>query len=143
MKSGYRAFFDTNILVYLHDEGSPEKRSIAKELVSMWFPTGKMVVSTQVYQELYVVLTKKLRPPLSSHIALEELKKLNLGVRTVVIIPPLIFEAITIQKENKISFWDALIVSAAIYGRCKVIFTEDLNHGQIIKGVKIENPFLD
>ena len=59
----YRVFFDTNVLAYLHDKGSPEKRHVVRELLSSWFPTGKMVVSTQVLQELYVVLTKKLRPP--------------------------------------------------------------------------------
>ena len=45
-----------------------------------------------------------------------------------------------IVKESSISFWDGLIVSAAVFARCKVIFTEDLNSGEVIAGVKVENP---
>ena len=138
----YRVFFDTNVLAYLHDKGSPEKRHVVRELLSSWFPTGKMVVSTQVLQELYVVLTKKLKPPVPPGEALEELERLNLGAKTVVVTPELIFRAVRIHAENAISFWDALIVSAASYGGCKVIFTEDLNPGQVIEGVRVENPFV-
>ena len=141
MRTGYRAFFDTNIFAYLHDEENPEKRQIAKELLSRWFPTGRMVISTQVLQELYVVLTRKLSPPLSSEDALDEVKKLDMGARTVVVKPSMVFDAVRIHRENNISFWDALIVSSAVHGGCKVIFTEDLNHGQVIEGVRIENPF--
>ena len=142
MRGGYRAFFDTNVLAYLHDESSPEKRRIARELLSSWFPAGRTVVSTQVLQEFYVVLTGKLSPPVPSGEALEELRKLNLGAKTVVVTPELVFEAVRIHMENDISFWDALIVSAAAYSGCKVIFTEDLNPGQVIEGVRVENPFM-
>ena len=141
MRGGYRVFFDTNVLVYLHDKKNPAKRGIARELLLHWFPTGRMVVSTQVLQELYVVLTKKLIPAMPPEEALEELKKLSLGAKTVSISPDMVFDAIRTHLENGISFWDALIVTAAAYGGCKVLFTEDLNHGQTINGVKIENPF--
>jgi len=52
-----------------------------------------------------------------------------------------IFQAIQILKEYAISFWDALIVSSALSSRCKLLFTEDLNSGQMIAGIRIENPF--
>lgn len=142
MRGGYKAFFDTNILAYLHDEDSPGKRRIARELLSSWFPTGRMVISTQVLQELYVVLTRKLRPPVPSGEALEELERFNMGAKTVGVTPELVFEAVRIQIENGISFWDALIVSAAAHSGCRVIFTEGLNPEQVIERVRVENPFM-
>jgi len=142
MRGGYRAFFDTNVLAYIHDEDSPKKRRFARELLASWFPTGRMVISTQVLQELFVVLTRKLSPPVPSGVALKELEHLNLGARTVVVTPEMVFDAVRVHREVSISFWDALIVSAAAYGGCKVLFTEDLNPGQVIEGVRVENPFL-
>lgn len=103
-------------------------------------PFGNMVISTQVLQELFVVLTRKLKPGLSTSEAEEVLKSL-LPLEVKIIDPAMIFQAIQILKEHSISFWDALIVAAAVSSRCKVVFTEDLNPGQIIAGVRIENPF--
>jgi len=136
----YKVFFDTNILVYAFDLGSPKKNEQAKELISRWMPTGRMVISTQVLQELFVVLTKKLEPKLSADHAGEVIESL-LGVEVKVVETNTIIEAIKISKENAISFWDALIISSAFDSKCKILFTEDLNRGQIIAGVKIENPF--
>lgn len=73
MRIGYKAFFDSNVVAYLHDANSPKKREIARGLLSSWFPTGRMIISTQVIQELYVVLTGKLKPPVPHNEALEEL----------------------------------------------------------------------
>ncbi len=97
MRGGYRAFFDTNILAYIHDEGSPQKRRFARELLASWFPTGRMVISTQVLQELFVVLTKKLSPPVPSGDALKELEHLNLGAKTVVVTPEIVFKAVRVH----------------------------------------------
>ena len=60
----------------------------------------------------------------------------------MVVTPEMVFDAVRVHREVSISFWDALIVSAAAYGGCKVLFTEDLNPGQVIEGVRVENPFL-
>ncbi len=136
----FKAFFDTNILVYAFDRNSPEKREKARALISHWMPSGNMVISTQVLQELFVVLTRKLKPGLSADEAEDVLKSL-VSLEIKITDPETIFQAIQILKENAISFWDALIVSAALSSRCKVLFTEDLNSGQIIAGVRIENPF--
>jgi len=61
---------------------------------------------------------------------------------TVTVDLPMIKQAIDILSAYQISFWDALIVSSAKASGCRVIWTEDLNHGQLVKGVKIENPLL-
>jgi len=136
----FKAFFDTNIFAYAFDRSNPEKKEKARALISQWMPSGNMVISTQVLQELFAVLTRKLKPGLSTSEAEEVLKSL-LPLEIKIIDPEMIFQAIQILKEHNISFWDALIISAAVSSRCKVVFTEDLNPGQIIAGVRIENPF--
>jgi len=136
----FKAFFDTNIFAYAFDRSNPEKKEKARALISQWMPFGNMVISTQVLQELFVVLTRKLKPGLSTSEAEEVLKSL-LPLEVKIIDPEMIFQAIQILKEHSISFWDALIVAAAVSSRCKVVFTEDLNPGQIIADVRIENPF--
>ncbi|MDO9527700.1 MAG: PIN domain-containing protein [Syntrophales bacterium] len=136
----YKVFFDTNILAYAFDQGSPKKNEQAKELISRWMPIGRMVISTQVLQELFVVLTKKLEPRLSADNAGEVIESL-LSLEVKVVETDTILKAINVSKENTISFWDALIISSAIDSKCRVLFTEDLNRGQTIAGVKIENPF--
>ena len=136
----YKIFFDTNILAYAFDESSPERSEQAKELISQWMPTGRLVISTQVLQELFVVLTKKLEPRLSADNAVAVIESL-LSLEINVVETDIILEAIKVSKENTISFWNALIISSASGSRCRVLFTEDLNRRQIISGVKIENPF--
>ena len=136
----YKVFFDTNILTYAFDQDSPEKNEQAKELISQWMPTGRMVISTQVLQELFVILTKKLEPGLSPDNAAEVIESL-LSLEIDVVETDTILEAIRVSKENTISFWDALIISSAFDSKCRVLFTEDLNREQIISNVKIENPF--
>jgi predicted nucleic acid-binding protein len=61
-------------------------------------------------------------------------------LETVVVSPMLIKEAIDCSLINQLSFWDALIVVTAECAHCEILWTEDLNHGQVIRGVRIENP---
>jgi predicted nucleic acid-binding protein len=96
------------------------------------------VISTQVLQEFYVTATKKLEiDPLIVKDIIHSFEHLELVTVTSAIIK----EAIDCSILNKISFWDSLIVTAAENARCSQLWTEDLNHGQIIRGVKIINPF--
>jgi len=136
----YKAFFDTNILAYEFDEREPGRRPVAIELINKWRPSGYMIISTQVLQELYVVLTQKLKPNLTEEIAEEVIQNYS-KLDVVILEPSLILEGIAIKRRYKISFWDALIVAAASYAGCKVLFTEDLSHGMKIAGVEIVNPF--
>ena len=136
----YKAFFDTNILAYEFDERKFEKRSVAVELLNEWRPSGRMIISTQVLQELYVVLTQKLKPSLKEDEAEEVIQNYS-RLDIVILEPSLIFEGVRIKRRYKISFWDALIVAAASYAGCRVLFTEDFSHGMKIAGVEIVNPF--
>ncbi len=137
----FRAFFDTNILAYEFDSSDIQKQEKAKEILDTWRPSGFFVISTQVIQELFVVLTRKLRPALPVNDAFEVIKAYSsCAIHTISV--ETILKAIRISDDHSLSFGDGLIITAAKEAGCKVLFTEDLNHGQVIWGIKIVNPFL-
>ena len=138
----YKAFFDTNILVYEFDTNEYKKQVVVTNLINEWRPSGRMIISTQVLQELYVVLTQKLKPPLKAEIAEEVIQNYS-KLDVVIIDPSLILDGIKIKRRYKISFWDALIIAAAKSANCKILFTEDLSHGMKIASIEIINPFLE
>lgn len=133
-----KVFLDANILVYAQDKDSPAKRRRSREVIAELAVSGAGVISTQVLQEFYVAATRKMGiDPLAA--------KTVLGTFTIFeiaqISPDLIDDAIDCSVLNRISFWDALIVAAASATGCGVIYSEDFNTGQVIRGVRLENPF--
>ena len=136
-----RSFFDTNVLVYLFDEDEPEKKARAQEIYGREARAGRAVLSTQVLQEFYVNVTHKLSPPLSSEVAEERVRDFS-GLTLVRTEADTILSAIVRSREYMLYFWDALIVESALRGGADRLLTEDLQHGQIIEGLRIENPFL-
>lgn len=135
-----RVFFDTNILVYLFDADAAEKQTKARERFQAETSAGRAVLSTQVLQEFYVAVTRKLAVPLEPETADEVVR--NLAVLPVVRIDPeRILAAIAKSRNLQLSFWDALIVEAALAGGAECLLTEDLDHGQTIDALRIENPF--
>jgi predicted nucleic acid-binding protein len=133
-----RVFIDTNLLVYADDAGAGQKRDRARTVLTPLVRSRKAVVSTQVLQEYFNTATRKLR--LSAERArwrVEVLSRLDV----VVIRPELILGAIDLHRLHGLSFWDALVVKAANVSGCGTLLTEDLNNGQTIDGVRIENPF--
>lgn len=135
-----RSFFDTNILVYLFDEDYPEKKAQAQVLLEKETENGRILVSTQVLQEFYVTVTRKLGVPLSPEKA-EEIVSQFMVFPLVEISSSHILKAIRKSINLQFSFWDALIIEAAISGGASILYTEDLQHGQIIDNLKILNPF--
>lgn len=135
-----RVFFDTNILLYIADKGSPLKQRIAQATIQDVMRNGVAVVSTQVLQEFYVCAVKKLRIlPVVAKELLQQWRKVEL----VTVDADMIMSAIDCSILSHISFWDALVVVSAETARCNRLVTEDLNDGQVIRGVKIVNPFQD
>ena len=134
-----KIFFDTNILVYSVDENDLQKKEIASQLLTDASSSKTGIISTQSLQEFYNVAVKKLK--LSKQIAKEyvELFSSQLTVRQVTV--PLILNAIDMSIKNKLSFWDSLILSSANDNGCIIVYSEDLNNGQIVGGTKILNPF--
>lgn len=132
-----KVFLDTNILVYSLDQADAAKKARCRGLIRSLTAESKGVISTQVMQEFYVAATSKLgADPLLTKDILRSLERFE----TVVVSPTLIKDAIDCSIINRLSFWDALIVVSAESAQCEVLWTEDLNHGQIIRGVRIENP---
>jgi len=131
-----KLFVDTNIFLYAHDRADPIKQARAREVIRA--ANGPVVVSTQVMQEFFVGATRKLQVPAQ---AVKRVLQAWQPFEIVQITPERVFEAIDIQILNHISFWDALIVAAAAAAECPVLLTEDLNDGQVISGVRLENPF--
>lgn len=136
-----RSFFDTNVLVYLYDDDEPEKKAKALELFGEEVRAGRAMLSTQVLQEFHVIVTRKLETPLSHERAesrVRDLSKLPL-TRTD---EGMVLAAIARSRAASLSLWDALIVEAALKGGADRLLTEDLRHGQVIEGMRVENPFL-
>ena len=136
------AFFDTNIFVYQFDQDAPEKRARARALFEQHVREGSLLLSVQVLQELYVTLTRKLAVPLSVQDAREVVAALT-ELPIVQNDAPMTLAAIDLSLRRQLSFWDALIIVAARRGGASVLLSEDLQHGQDIEGIRVENPFLN
>ena len=137
-----RIFVDTNILVYAHDLTAGDRHARASAIIESLWEAETGVISTQVLQEFYVTITRKIKNPLASPKAREIIQN-YLAWPVQVNDPETTIRASEIEGENNLSFWDALIVAAALRIQAKKIITEDLNHGQIIEGILVENPFLE
>ncbi len=136
-----RVFIDTNILIYAHDRDAGRKRDIAAEILLELWENKQGVVSTQVLQEFYVNVTRKIPTPISKGEARDIIDRYAVW-KIIVIDPSLILRASRIEEEYQISFWDSMIVAAAEKAEAKTLFSEDLNAGQSVAGIRIENPLL-
>jgi len=131
-------FLDTNILVYGFDDANPGKKERSLDLLLKARDAGHfMVISTQVLQEYYNTLTRKLL--VDRRTAKREMLLLT-RFHVVVMTPDLISIAADIQDRTSISFWDSLVVSAAQAAKCDELWTEDLNAGQMFGTLKVVNP---
>ena len=132
-----RVFLDANILVYAQDAGSPDKQRKSREAIAGLAGSGDGVISTQVMQEFYVTATRKIGvPPLVAKGVLKTFAVFEI----VQVSPLLIQEAVDCSILNQLSFWDSLILAAAASAGCSTVYSEDLNPGQSILGVKVQNP---
>mgnify|MGYP006290418399 CR=1 FL=1 len=136
-----KVFVDTNILIYAHDLDAGEKQKVASKLVQKAWEQRNGIISTQVLQEFYVNVTRKITPPLSKIEARKLLKNYS-AWDVQIITPDLVLEASEIEEQHQLSFWDSMIISAARNGGAAQLLTEDLNHGQEIENIVIVNPFL-
>ena len=133
-------FFDTNVLVYLFDADSPDKRKKARSLFQKHVEAGDILLSTQVLQEFYVVVTRKLARPLDAAVAAQAVSSFA-QLPLVQIDSDLIVSAIHRSRNNQLSFWDALIVQASIEGHASTLYSEDMQHGPMQDSLRVINPF--
>ena len=133
-----RTFFDSNVFLYMQSSADPWKQARARELVQQYSAEGRIVLSTQVVQEFYAVGLRKLALPREQ---VKQTVVTLLAYPLVLLGPAHILKAIEHEERYQISFWDALILSAAEGGGAEVLFTEDLNDGQQYGEVLVRNPF--
>lgn len=135
-------FCDTNVLIYAFEASAAAKRAQAKELVDRLWGARTGAVSVQVLQELFVVLTQKLPQKLPAI----EARIIVADIACWRVVEPSaadVLQAIDSTQRWGISFWDAMIVTAAARAGAEVLWTEDLTHGQTYDGVEVRNPFID
>ena len=134
------AFVDTNILVYAIRGDDPVRSPVAGDLVVKLVADRAFRTSTQVLQELFVTLTRK-DPRMNAEIAIRYLDEFARPPVTVLDYPG-VRQAAELSFRASLSMWDALIVVAAERSGARVLYTEDMKHGQRLAGVEIVNPFL-
>jgi predicted nucleic acid-binding protein len=137
-----KSFLDTNIFIYGYDSRDPVKQSIADNLVRSLAIDAEAVISYQVIQEFFNWALVK-GPVKMPHDDAQHY--LATTFRPLHVVPPsigLVSDAIRLQDRYRLSWYDSLIVSAAQHGGCKILYSEDLQHGQQFGAVTVKNPFL-
>lgn len=134
-----RSFLDTNVLIYADDSADPRKQQKAIELIIEHRRTRTGVVSLQVLQEYFVAATKKLK--LDPAVARSQVE-FHSGFQVVEPAVNDVLAAIDFHRLNGLSFWDSLVVRCAQQSGCRVLLSEDMQHGRTIDGMTIVNPFL-
>ncbi|HEY0868380.1 MAG TPA: PIN domain-containing protein [Fimbriimonas sp.] len=132
-----RAFIDTNVLIYASDSRNSKKQEVAQRILGS--TKYRHVISTQVLLEFFNSATRKLgADPLLARSLAQGFTHLE----TVAVDGSAAIEAMGTAILYQRTVWDAMIVEAAVLAKCERILSEDMQHGQVIKGVRIENPFL-
>ena len=137
-----RTFVDTNVLIYAHDIQAGRKQEKAARILGDLWETRTGVLSTQVLQEFYVNVTRKIPSPLKRSTARDIIRQYSVWP----VVGPdthMIVRASELEESHQLSFRDAMTVAAARQAGAAKILTEDLNNGETIDGVSIENPFAE
>lgn len=134
-------FIDTNILIYSFDPDNPSKRKIALDLISKALERGTGVISYQIIQEFLNVATRKFAVPLTCKDSQRYLNVVLEPLCEVFSSTELFHQALEISDQWRFPFYDALVVAAALQADCSLLYSEDMQDNQTIKGLKIRNPF--
>lgn len=137
-----RFFLDTNVFVYSFDSRAPEKARRASQLILRAVDTRKGAISYQVAQEFFNVALRRFAHPMTVAEAEQYLATIFGPLMLVHSSQALYGEALRLSGRYRLSWYDALIVAAAIEARCEVLYTEDLQHGQRFEKLRVENPFV-
>jgi predicted nucleic acid-binding protein len=134
------SFVDTNVLVYALAADDAKRSPVAQELLRTLMIAQVFQTSTQVLQELFVTLTRKVRTPMTSEQALRYLDQIA-AWPVAVLDYSAVRHAVELSASAKLSFWDSLVIVAAARSGAKRLYTEDLQDGQTILGIEVVNPF--
>ena len=133
-----RSFLDTNVLVYTDDADAADKQATSLSLLHAGWQTGNVVLSTQVLQEYFAAVTRKLG--VDAAIARRKVELFG-RLEILGIGHDDILRAIDLHRLHGFSIWDALILTMALKAQCRVLYTEDMQDGLVIDGLRITNPF--
>ena len=136
-----RFFLDTNIFVYSFDRKFPAKAGRAVDLITQAVTTRKGIVSYQVVQEFLNVALKRFERPMKTVEAEQYLTTVCRPLLSVHASQSLFIEALRLGPKYHLSWYDSLIVAAAVEGQCSMLYSEDLQHGLHIGQLVIANPF--
>ena len=136
-------FLDSNIFVYLFDETDERKRDIAGEIVESGLQNNSVIISFQVVQETLNVVTRKLATPMTAEGAKSFMEDVLAPLWRVSPSLALYNRALDVQARYRYSFYDSLIIAAALDAWCDRLYSEDLQGGQRIEGLRVENPFVN
>ncbi|OQB53134.1 MAG: tRNA(fMet)-specific endonuclease VapC [Firmicutes bacterium ADurb.Bin146] len=137
-----RYFIDTNIIIYMFDKDHPDKREIAVKIVKEALESNFGCISYQVIQEFCNVALKKFKIPMSAGDCRYFIQEFLIPMCSVFPGTELYFSALEISESTQYSFYDSLIIASSLSSGCTSILTENMQHNQIVRGVKIINPFL-
>ena len=135
-----KRFVDTNILLYAKDASEKEKQPVAEALIRELWETRSACISVQVLNEYYVNVTQKQKPGLTRAEAWGDVEALQ-AWEQIPIRFPLLVRGYHVQARYHLSWWDSLIVAAAVEANCKEILSEDLSSEQVYEGIPVINPF--
>jgi predicted nucleic acid-binding protein len=137
-----RFFLDTNVFVYAFDANAPAKAKRASQLIRQAADTGRGIVSYQVVQEFFNVAFRRFPQPMNPAEAEQYLITVFRPLLAIQSSSALYVEGLRIAREYRMSWYDCLVVAAALQGDCGILYSEDLQHGQNIGDLRIENPFI-
>ena len=135
-----KVFVDTNVLVYRRDASEPHKQEQAMAWMAHLWSTKTGKLSYQVLQEFYITVTSKLQPGLNPEDARKDIRSLLIW-HPIVVNDRVLENAWIIQDRFQISWWDALVVSAAQLADCRYLLTENLQENQEFGSLRVANPF--
>jgi predicted nucleic acid-binding protein len=135
-------FLDTNVLVYALTKSDPSKQAAAVRLLTEAIDSGKGIISFQIVQEFFSVAFRRFDPPLA---LIEAEQFLAMPLRPLLVVHSsysLYLRALQLTHRDSLSWYDSLIVAAALEADCRILYTEDLQHGQKFDNLRVQNPFL-
>lgn len=140
MTDSARQFVDTNVLVYAYDPSAGERHDRAEHLIRDLWNQGTGCLSIQVLQEFHVTITRKVARPVTAEASARIVA--DLAQWTVHRPGPMdVVDAIRLQNQHQLNYWDAMILQSARQLGCERIWTENLNDGQWIGSVQVTSPF--
>lgn len=136
-----RYFLDTNIFAYASHPAPTPKTKVSLELIEAGLDSGNGIVSYQVVQEFFSIAFRKFPKPMSASEAEEYLNTVFRPLLAIHTSPALYVSALQIYRQLHLSWYDSLIVAAAQQAQCSVLYTEDMQHGQRVGNLRVDNPF--